>query len=37
VVLALVDWGLAHIPGTQRADALAAPTIEEALAEVAHD
>ncbi|MEA2079073.1 MAG: helix-turn-helix domain-containing protein [Pseudomonadota bacterium] len=28
VVLALVDWGLAHIPGTQRADALAPPAIE---------
>ena len=29
VVLALVDWGLAHIPGTQRAESVAEPAIQE--------
>ena len=28
VVLAVVDWGLAHIPGTRRAESVASPAIE---------
>ena len=27
VVLALVDWGLAHIPGTRRAEAIGSPAV----------
>ncbi|MEN8761367.1 MAG: helix-turn-helix domain-containing protein [Thiogranum sp.] len=30
VVLSIVDWGLAHIPGTRRADAVGPPATETA-------
>ena len=32
-VLALVDWGLAHIPGTRRADPVDRPAVEQPQSE----